>query len=92
MSTSTQTHTNISTAELKNRVSALMGLKATLPRIFTQISLRMWVVTGQRKPEAIKASAMLRERGERVPSGSPSEMRLSSVCRTTPGSMISVEK
>ena len=30
-----------------------MGLKATLPRILTQISSRICVVTGHRKPEAI---------------------------------------
>ena len=39
-------------------VSALIGLNATLPSSFTQISWRNRVVTGQRKPAAISASAM----------------------------------
>ena len=62
------------------RVSALTGFKEALPRTFTQISCRIRVVTGQRKPEAISASAIWRERSERVPSGSPRVMRFPSMC------------
>ena len=69
-----------------------MGLNATLPSIFTQISLRMRAVTGQRRPAWISASAMARHRSDRLPSGSPSEMRFPSVCRITPGSTISVPR
>jgi len=39
-------------------VSALIGLKATLPSSLTQISCRNLVVTGHRKPAAISASAI----------------------------------
>ena len=60
-------------------VSALIGLNATLPSSFTQISWRNRVVTGQRKPAAISASAIAWQRSERVPSGSPRLMRLPSV-------------
>ena len=73
-------------------VSALMGLKATLPRILTQISMRIFCVTGQRNPALISASEIALHRSERVPSGSPSEMRFPSVWRMTPGSEISVAK
>ena len=44
---------------------------------------------GARKPERINASAMVRHRSEREPSGSARGMRLASICRTTPGSTIS---
>ena len=56
-------------------VSALIGLNATLPRSFTQISWRIRVVMGQRNPAWPSASARRRTRSEREPSGSPSEIR-----------------
>src|ERR1051325_1175160 len=74
------------------RVSALNGLNATLPSSFTQISCRMRAVIGHRNPDLISASAMMRQRSDLVPSGSPSEMRFPSVWRMTPGSTISVPK
>ena len=40
------------------RVSALKGLNATLPSSFTQISWRMRVETGARRPAAIKSAAI----------------------------------
>jgi hypothetical protein len=49
------------------RVSALTGLKDALPRSFTQISWRMCVVMGQRKPEATSPSAICRQRSDRIP-------------------------
>jgi hypothetical protein len=61
------------------RLNALMGLNATLPSNLTQISFRMRVVTGQRRPDAIKASAIERALSDRLPSGSPSEIRFPSV-------------
>ena len=45
-------------------VSALIGLNATLPSSFTQISWRNRVVTGQRKPAAISASAIALARSD----------------------------
>lgn len=74
------------------RVSALIGLNATLPRSFTQISWRKRGVTGQRKPAAISASAMRLARSDLLPSGSPKLIRLPSVWRMTPGSTMSVAK
>ena len=74
------------------RVSALIGLNAAFPSSLTQISCRMRVVTGQRRPAAMSASAIALHRSDRVPSGSPSEMRLPSVCLITPGSVISVPR
>ena len=47
---------------------------------------------GQRSPAAMSALAICRQRSVREPSGSPSEMRSPSVCRTTPGRTISVAK
>ena len=73
-------------------VKALIGLKATLPMILTHISCRIRMVTGARKPAATRVCAMLRERSEREPSGSPKEIRFPSMRRITPGSQISVEK
>ena len=60
-------------------VSALIGLNATLPSSFTQISCLNRVVTGQRKPAVISASAMARVRSLRTPLGSPKLIRLPSV-------------
>ena len=77
--TSVQTSGSFTISASVARVSALIGLKAAFPRIFTQISLRIRVVTGARRPDLISASAIRRLRSERVPSGSPSEMRLPSV-------------
>jgi len=67
------------------RVRALAGLKDALPRSFTQISWRMCVVMGQRKPEATSPSAICRQRSERVPFGSSIEMRLPPICGMTQG-------
>ena len=60
-------------------VSALIGLNATLPSSFTQISWRNRAVTGQLKPAAISASAIALARTDLLPSGSPKLMRLPSV-------------
>ena len=73
-------------------VSALMGLNAMLPISFTQISCRRCVVMGARRPAAMSASEIARQRSDRAPSGSPMVMRLLSMWRMTPGSMISVER
>ena len=45
-------------------VSALIGLNATLPSSFTQISWRNRGVIGQRKPAAISGSAIARSRSD----------------------------
>ena len=66
-------------------VSALTGLSEALPSSLTQISWRMRVVIGARRPPAISASAICRQRSERLPSGSPSVRRLPSTWRITPG-------
>jgi hypothetical protein len=62
------------------RVSALTGLNDMLPSSFTQISWRMRVVIGARRPPAISASASCRQRSERDPSGSPIDSRFPSTC------------
>ena len=61
------------------RVSALIGLNATFPRILTHISVRIFCVTGQRIPALISDSEIAFDRSERVPSGSPSDSRFPSV-------------
>ena len=60
-------------------VSALIGLNAMLPRSLTQISSRIRVVIGQRKPAAASVSAIRLARSDRVPSGSPMLKRFPSV-------------
>ena len=74
------------------RVSALIGLNATLPSSFTQISWRKRWVIGQRNPAAISGAAIVRARSDLVPSGSPKLILFPSVCRITPGSTMSVAK
>src|SRR5260370_11163256 len=66
------------------RVRALMGLKATLPRILTQISVRIFCVTGQRIPALMSAVEMALQRSDRDPSGSPRERRVALVWRGEP--------
>jgi hypothetical protein len=73
-------------------VSALIGLKAVFPSSLVQISPRICVVMGQRKPALMSACEMARQRPERLPSGSPMEKRSPDTCRTTPGSASSVEQ
>jgi hypothetical protein len=73
-------------------VSALIGLKATFPSSFTQISWRKRGVTGHRNPAAINGATIARSRSDLVPSGSPKLILLPSVWRMTPGSITSVAK
>ena len=73
-------------------VSTLSGLKTALPSSLIQISSRMSVSTGALRPPATIASANARQRSERVRSGSPSEKRVPSPWRTTPGASSSVEQ
>ena len=73
-------------------VSALIGLNATLPSSFTQISWRKRALIGHRNPAAINGSAILRNRSDLLPSGSPKLILLPSVWRMTPGSTTSAAK
>ena len=66
-------------------MSALTGLKATLPRSLTQISCRMFARIGARSPARPMAADSARARSEVEPSSSPIEKRSPSVCSITPG-------
>lgn len=72
------------------RDSALSGLKVMLPISFTQMSSRRSGSTGHFSPPARIASLKARQRGETLPSGSPMENRVPSMCWMTPGAAISV--
>ena len=74
------------------RVSAVIGLNATFPTSLSQIWSRSRVSTGARSPPAANAAEISRQRSVAEPSGSPIVNRVPSMCRMTPGSMISVEQ
>jgi len=67
------------------RVSALSGLKQTLPSSLSQISSRIRDRMGALSPPLMRAAAMARHRSLDVPSSSPRERRVPSTCSTTPG-------
>ena len=67
------------------RVSALSGLKQTLPSSLSQISSRIRGRMGALSPPLMSAAAIARQRSVVVPSSSPSERRLPSTCSMTPG-------
>ena len=71
-------------------VSALSGLKATLPISLIQMSLRRSASTGAFSPPAIIASLNAIQRCEISPDGSPIENRVPSRCRITPGASMVV--
>src|ERR1035437_8581606 len=73
-------------------VRTLIGLNATLPMSLSQMSLRRLVSTGHLRPPATIAALNATQRSETVPSGSPIEYRVPSICRITPGDSISVEQ
>ncbi len=73
-------------------MSTLSGLKTALPSSLIQISSRRSVSTGALRPPATSASESCRQRSERLRSGSPSEKRVPSPWRTTPGASSSVEQ
>jgi hypothetical protein len=60
-------------------VSALTGLKITLPQSLSQISLRMSLLIGALNPASRIAPAIARIRSLSLPSGSPSVKRLPSI-------------
>ena len=70
-------------------VSAVVGLKATLPTSFSHSSRRTSSSTGQRSPPAAKASAIAWQRSLTPPAGSPMVKRVPSTCWMTPGATIS---
>ena len=71
-------------------VSAVTGLKATLPISLSQSCPRISSSTGHFSPPATNASEIARQRSDNAPSGSPIVKRVPSTCLTTPGSAISV--
>ena len=70
-------------------VSAEIGLNDRLPQSLTQISSRIRGRTGALSPAACSASESRVARSDFAPSGSPSEKRLPSMWRITPGSATS---
>lgn len=72
------------------RVSALIGLKATLPISLIQMSSRRFGSTGHFSPPAIIASLSAVHRAEIPPPGSPMEKRVPSRWRITPGASMTV--
>ena len=70
-------------------VSALTGLKLTLPQSFVQISVRMSATTGALKPARVKACDSAATRGVSYCRFRPSEKRLPSIWLITPGAAIS---
>lgn len=72
------------------RASALIGLKEMLPSSLSQMSSRRPGSTGHLSPPACIASLKVRQRAERLRSGSPIENRVPSKWRTTPGPSSSV--
>ena len=73
-------------------MSAVIGLNATLPTSLSQIWSRSRDSTGARSPPAVNAAEICRQRSLADPSGSPMVNLVPSMCRMTPGSMISVEQ
>ena len=67
--------------------SAEIGLKLRLPQSLSQISARMSLVTGARKPALIRVWARDCTRGDIEPSSSPRPKRWPSTTCTTPGSV-----
>ena len=67
-------------------VRAEIGLNDRLPHSFSHISSRMRGRTGARRPASDRIPDNLSARSDLDPSGSPSEKRLPSICRITPGS------
>jgi hypothetical protein len=57
-------------------VSALIGLKQTLPHSFSQMFQRILSRIGASKPAAARAALSCSSRFERLPSGSPRMKRL----------------
>ena len=70
-------------------VSAEIGLNDRLPHSLTQISSRRRGRTGAFSPAAVSAADRANARSDLLPSGSPSENRLPSICLTTPGAITS---
>jgi len=70
-------------------VSALMGLKLRFPHSLSQISERMSFATGDLKPALVNVAEMALTRSLSEPSSSPTEKRLPSIRRITPGETIS---
>jgi len=68
------------------------GLNAALPISFSQICSRRLRSTGQRRPPALNACEISRQRSDSSPSGSPIVKRVPSMWRMTPGATISVEQ
>ena len=71
-------------------VSAVAGLKATLPTSLSHSSRRTSASTGHFRPPAANAAEIARQRPPSDPSGSPIVKRVPSMCRITPGATSSV--
>ena len=80
---------SVATTSRVARVSALMGLKETLPHSLSHISCRM-LRTGARTPAPIRARLIALTRAVFSPDGSPSVNRFPDRWRITPGSAISL--
>ena len=70
-------------------MSALIGLKQTLPHSLSHTFQRILSRTGASKPACVRAWLSRVTRGETVRSGSPSVNRLNSWCSMTPGATTS---